>query len=144
VLLNRGWIESHIPHTGKMCLLDEVLEWDAQRIRCRSGTHRDPANPLRANGRLGAACGIEYAAQAMAAHGALVSAAEGEPTPGYLASVRAVSLHVSRLDDVQPDLVATATRIHSDSVTALYEFSLSGAERLLLKGRATIVFNLHE
>ena len=28
--LNRGWIEAHIPHSGRMCLLDEVLEWDAR------------------------------------------------------------------------------------------------------------------
>jgi len=43
-----------------MCLLDEVLEWDAHHIRCRSGTHRDSGNPLRAHGRLGAACGIIF------------------------------------------------------------------------------------
>ena len=52
----------------------EVLSWDATRIRCRSATHRSPDNPLRLHGRLGAACGIEYAAQAMAVHGALVAA----------------------------------------------------------------------
>jgi predicted hotdog family 3-hydroxylacyl-ACP dehydratase len=148
VRLDRAWIGSHIPHQGSMCLLDEVLEWDAHRIHCRSGTHRDPGNPLRANARLGAACGIEYAAQAMAVHGALVGAgpaasAEVAPPPprsGYIASVRAVSLLVSRLDDLPSDLLSTAERVHSDSATALYVFSLSSAERLLLKGRATIVF----
>src|SRR2546430_8967757 len=72
--LDRQWIEQHIPHKGRMCLLDEVLSWDAARIRCRSATHRSPDNPLRLHGRLGAACGIEYAAQAMAVHGALVAA----------------------------------------------------------------------
>jgi len=136
VRLDRAWIASHIPHQGSMCLLDEVLEWDAQRIQCRSGTHRDPGNPLRADGQLGAACGIEYAAQAMAVHGALV---EG-PRSGYIASVRGVSLLVSRLDDLPSDLVATAERVHSDAATALYDFSLFSADRLLLKGRATIVF----
>ena len=34
--LDRTWIESNIPHKGRMCLLDEVIEWDALRIRCRS------------------------------------------------------------------------------------------------------------
>jgi predicted hotdog family 3-hydroxylacyl-ACP dehydratase len=148
VRLDRAWIASHIPHHGSMCLLDEVVEWDAHRIQCRSGTHRDPGNPLRANGRLGAACGIEYAAQAMAVHGALVGAGPGAlanvtatPAPsGYIASVRAVSLLVSRLDDLPSDLLATAERVHSDAATALYDFSLFSAERLLLKGRATIVF----
>ncbi len=59
------------------------LEWDAQHIRCRSATHRLPGNPLRSQGRLGAACGIEYAAQAMAVHGAL---ANGALTIGTLAN----------------------------------------------------------
>src|SRR6059058_3338196 len=72
--LDRQWIEQHIAHKGRMCLLDEVLSWDAARIRCRSATHRSADNPLRLHGRLGGACGIEYAAQAMAVHGALISA----------------------------------------------------------------------
>ncbi len=155
--LNRRWIEDHIPHAGKMCLLDEVLEWDSNRIRCRGGTHRAAENPLRAFGRLGAACGIEYAAQAMAIHGALVVAGAdvgadagagagagpgGHPSVGYIASVRGVTLFVDRLDDVKPDLVATAERVTSDARTALYEFSVCGAERVLLIGRATIVFDI--
>ena len=56
-----------------MCLLDAVLDWDDARITCRATSHADPANPLRADGRLGAANGIEYAAQAMAVHGALLA-----------------------------------------------------------------------
>lgn len=72
--LDRNWIEQHIPHKGRMCLLDAVVSWDATRIRCRSASHRAPDHPLRAHGRLGIACGIEYAAQAMAVHGALVAA----------------------------------------------------------------------
>jgi len=137
VRLDRAWIASHVPHHGSMCLLDEVLEWDTHYIRCGSGTHRNAGNPLRAHGRLGAACGIEYAAQAMAAHGALV---HGRPRSGYIASVRGVSLLVSRLDDLTADLVVTANLVHSDAATALYDFSLFSAERLILKGRATIVF----
>src|SRR5712691_8494272 len=112
-----------------MCLLDEVLEWDAVRIRCRSATHRAASNPLRAHGRLGAACGIEYAAQAMAIHGALIAsdtkAADGTVMPsisgtnsprvvGYLATVRNVTLHVARLDDIETDLVATAELVTGD------------------------------
>jgi predicted hotdog family 3-hydroxylacyl-ACP dehydratase len=73
--LNRAWILRHIPHQGRMCLLDEVVSWDAERIRCRGATHHAPDNPLRAGGQLGIACGIEYAAQAMALHGALAAGA---------------------------------------------------------------------
>jgi len=154
VPLDHAWIEQHIPHKGRMCLLDEVLSWDARRIRCRSATHRAADNPLRAHGRLGAACGIEYAAQAMAVHGALVAASaplastvatsvRGSigPAVGYLASVRNVALYVARLDDLEADLIAAAERITGDGRTVLYEFSVWGPVRELLSGRASIVFD---
>lgn len=152
--LDRRWIEQHIPHKGRMCLLDEVLSWDATRIRCRSSTHRSADNPLRAFGRLGAACGIEYAAQAMAVHGALIAASAPLASTvsthvrgsigasvGYLASVRNVVLQVTRLDDLADELVAAAERVTGDGRTVLYEFEVSSGGRLLLSGRAGIVFD---
>ncbi len=136
-----------------MCLLDAVVSWDATRIRCRSASHLRPDNPLRAHGRLGAACGIEYAAQAMAVHGALVAASAPlassmthevresiEPSAvGYLASVRNVTLHVLRLDDLDGELVASAERVTGNARSVLYEFGLWSAARPLLSGRASIV-----
>ena len=152
--LDREWIEQHIPHKGRMCLLDEVLAWDAAHIRCRSNTHRSADNPLRAYGRLGAACGIEYAAQAMAVHGALIAASAPLASTvsthvrgsigasvGYLASVRNVALQVSRLDDLETELIAAAERVTGDGRTVLYEFTVSSSERVLLSGRASIVFD---
>ena len=59
-------IAGMIPHAGRMCLLDEVVQWNAATIRCISRSHRDGSNPLRADSQLPALCGIEYAAQAMA------------------------------------------------------------------------------
>ena len=144
--LDRQWIERHIPHQGTMCLLDEVLTWNTSRVQCRSSTHRDRANPLRAHDRLGAVCGIEYAAQAMAVHGALIASRitaspRSEAIVGYLASVRNVVLYTNRLDDVEADLVAEAERVTGDERSVLYDFSVYGDERILLAGRATIVFN---
>lgn len=144
--LNREWIERHIPHQGTMCLLDEVLTWNTSRVQCRSSTHRDRANPLRSHERLAAVCGIEYAAQAMAVHGALIASRltatpKNEVVVGYLASVRNVALYANRLDDVEADLLATAEWVTGDERSVLYDFSVSGNERILLAGRATIVFN---
>jgi predicted hotdog family 3-hydroxylacyl-ACP dehydratase len=139
--LDRAWIESHIPHQGRMCLLDEVLSWDAARIRCRATSHRAPDNPLRAHGRLGAACGVEYAAQAMAIHGAIMAQAAGtRARAGLLTSVRNLVLRVTRLDDLATDLIASAARLAGDEDGTLYEFSLSSGGRELLSGRAGIVF----
>lgn len=138
--LDRAWIAAHVPHRGAMCLLEEVLEWDATTIRCRASSHRSAANPLRAHGQLGIACGIEYAAQAMAVHGALL-ARPGEPQrAGVLASARGVKFAVARLDELGDDLVATASFVHGDAAMVLYDFSVSGAGRVLLSGRATIAF----
>jgi predicted hotdog family 3-hydroxylacyl-ACP dehydratase len=126
-----------------MCLLDEVLHWDALRIRCRSSSHRSLENPLRAHGRLGVACGIEYAMQAMAIHGALLTPVGGTAaTQGYLVALHDVSLRASSLDGVAADLTATAERLNGDSRLAMYTFAVVAAERVLLTGRATLLHDL--
>src|SRR4051812_26043908 len=99
-MLDHDWIVRHIPHQGSMCLLDSVQSWHADKIVCRASSHRLSDNPLRAFGQLGAACAIEYAAQAMAAHGALTASAASAPKAGYLVSARSVQLLVARLDDI--------------------------------------------
>ncbi|MEK6664790.1 MAG: 3-hydroxylacyl-ACP dehydratase [Pseudomonadota bacterium] len=125
-----------------MCLLDCVEEWDELRIQCRAISHRAKDNPLRANGRLGAACGIEYAAQAMAVHGALLAPPNSTGAKvGYLVSVRGTQLHVSRLDDIAADLLVKASCITRNENNILYQFSVSAAGVLLLEGRAAVVLN---
>ena len=139
--LDRAWIEAHIPHQGRMCLLDEVTEWNPERISCRSGTHRAVDHPLRAYGRLGIACGVEYAAQAMAVHGALTAPAAAVPPAGFLVGVRGMQLHALRLDDVRGDLICTAVRVTGDRTTALYDFELRSGFAPLVSGRATVILD---
>jgi predicted hotdog family 3-hydroxylacyl-ACP dehydratase len=129
-----------------MCLLDGVLEWDAASIRCTAASHTRADNPLRAQDRLAAVCGIEYAAQAMAVHGALLAeAAPGSgarrPRLGYLASVRKLVLQVERLDDIAAPLEVTAQRVSGDGATVLYAFVVSAANRTLLSGRAAVILD---
>ncbi|MBU1689823.1 MAG: 3-hydroxylacyl-ACP dehydratase [Gammaproteobacteria bacterium] len=138
--LDHAWIARHIPHQGSTCLLDRVENWDPQRIQCRAISHHSADNPLRANGRLGAACGIEYAAQAMAVHGALLAPPDSAcARVGYLVSVRGAKLHVPRLDDIAADLLVEASCITRSENNILYQFSVSAAGRLLLEGRAAVV-----
>ncbi|MBN8762590.1 MAG: 3-hydroxylacyl-ACP dehydratase [Thiobacillus sp. 63-78] len=139
--LDHAWLLAHLPHQGSMCLLDGVTEWNARLIRCTASSHRHADNPLRAQDGLGAVCGVEYAAQAMAAHGALLTAAAGVPRAGYLASVRSVDLHVARLDDIAADLDIEAERLSGDDNTILYDFRVAVGNRLLLSGRATVVLD---
>jgi predicted hotdog family 3-hydroxylacyl-ACP dehydratase len=144
-LLDHAWIARHIPHQGSMCLLDQVEAWDQQRIQCRASSHRAADNPLRADGRLGAACGIEYAAQAMAVHGALLAPPDStRARVGYLVSVRGTQLHAPRLDDIAADLMVEATCITRSENNILYQFSVSAGDRLLLDGRAVVVLDADE
>ena len=140
--LDHDWIACHIPHQGSMCLLDGVEAWDPQRIAGRASSHRAADNPLRSHNRLGAACGIEYAAQAMAVHGALLAPPDSiGARVGYLVSVRGTQLHVARLDDIAADLRVEATCITRSENNILYQFSVSAAGQLLLDGRAAVVIN---
>ena len=124
-----------------MCLLASVVDWSETRIVCRAVSHADPDNPLRAEGRLGAASGIEYAAQAMALHGALLAPAADRPRQGYLASVRGVRLHVARLDDLPGELDVRAERLSGDADHILYRFSVSHAGDCLVEGRAAVILD---
>ena len=148
--LGRDAIAALIPHSGAMCLLDRLLSWDAQRIACSATNHRDAGHPLRSRSGLLAPVAIEYAAQAMALHGALIGQAAGMPaTPGYLASARGVQMHVLRLDDLplahnadDPDeLHIEATRQAGDAQQILYTFSVSHQGRPVADGRAAVVLN---
>ena len=137
--LTRAEIAGLIPHAGAMCLLDGVVHWDENRIRCVSRSHLDAGNPLRAGGRLPAVCGIEYAAQAMATHGGLAGGTHGRPRAGYLASLRDVVCRRDRLDDLDGDLVVEAERVLGDEGRVIYEFTVWVGKLEVLSGRAAVV-----
>jgi predicted hotdog family 3-hydroxylacyl-ACP dehydratase len=139
--LGRSEIAGLIPHAGTMCLLDVVRFWDNTTIVCIASSHRDAGNPLASDGSLDALCGIEYAAQAMAVHGALTAMAGRRPGAGYLASVRKVVCHTARLDLLADDLEVTATRLAGGHATAVYEFSLRAGQGPILTGRAAVVLD---
>ncbi len=148
--LDRRWIEEHIPHSGRMCLLDEVIEWDAAHIRCRSGTHRAADHPLRSRRPAGhrlrhRICGAGHG-RARSAHRrrALRGAAHARPAAGFLAGVRDLRLQVARFDDVEGDLMCSAALLAGDAGTALYEFALESGPQRLLSGRATVVFDANK
>ena len=142
--LDHDGIAALIPHSGTMCLLARLEAWDLQHIVCAATNHADPQHPLRTRRGLLAPVAIEYAAQAMALHGALIGQLAGSPaTPGFLASARGVGMHVLRLDDLAGDqaLRIEATRQAGDAQQILYAFQLSHAGRPIAEGRAAVVLN---
>ena len=138
--INKAEIRTLIPHSGLMCLLDEVAQWDDRSITCITNTHRDPANPLRRNGRLAALHAFEYGAQAAAVHGGLRARAVGAVAPpGYLAALREAHLYAVRLDDINSPLQVCATRLFGNDANTVYECRVSAGDVLLANGRITIM-----
>jgi predicted hotdog family 3-hydroxylacyl-ACP dehydratase len=135
-------IAALIPHSGTMCLLDRLDAWDETRILCIATNHRDVRHPLRTRSGLLSTAAIEYAAQAMALHGAMIGQEAGTPaTPGFLASARGVQLHVLRLDELPGELRIEAVRQAGDARQILYSFSLKHQGRDIAEGRAAVVLN---
>ncbi len=144
--LDHAGIARRVPHRGSMCLLDRLQHWTATEVHCTATSHGAPDHPMRTAGGLLAPCAIEYAAQAMALHGALVAESatggHGEPGAGYIASVRGVRLHAARLDDIPGPLHVFAERLSGDERQVLYAFRLADeAGRGLAEGRAVVVLN---
>lgn len=139
--IDHAWIAAHIPHQGSMCLLDRVESWNETTILCRTRSHRFADNPLREEDSLGIVNGIEYAAQTMAVHGALLASHDQAPSAGYLTSVRNVRWFRRRLDDVDAELAVRADRLSGNELNILYEFSLHCADTLLLTGRASVMLD---
>src|SRR5437588_925544 len=143
VPITKAEIRTLIPHSGLMCLLDEVTQWDERSIVCISNTHRDPANPLRRDGRLSALHAFEYAAQAVAVHGGLRARSAGMTAPpGYLAALRDARLRVICLDDIASPLEICAHRLFGDAANTVYECRVSAGDLLLADGRITIMLRV--
>ena len=140
--LDRAGSARRIPHSGTMCLLDRLEAWDDVAIRCTTGSHARPDNPLRTASGLLAPNLVEYAAQAMALHGGLLAPPDAEPSAGFLASARNVRFGVARFDDIAGDLHIEARRLSGDSQQILYEFVVKDAnDHFLCEGRAVVVLN---
>ncbi|MFZ2650646.1 MAG: 3-hydroxylacyl-ACP dehydratase [Burkholderiaceae bacterium] len=142
--LARADIARLIPQQGAMCLLAHVDAWDENMIVCRADNHRDSAHPLRSRSGLLSSCLIEYAAQAMAVHGALRTPTRpGASQPGFLAAARNVELCRHRLDDLPPatpdELRIEAHRQAGDARQLLYAFSAFHGGSLLASGRISVV-----
>lgn len=140
MLIDKAEIRSLIPHAGAMCLLDAVAAWDEQSITCLTDTHRDPANPLRREGRLSVLHAIEYGAQAAAIHGALCARAAGRTaSPGYLVALRDACWSVAELDGIAALLEVVARPLLGDTGSWIYAIQISATGRLLAEARITIV-----
>ena len=130
-----------VPQSGAMVLLDRIVTHDGRRLACRASSHRNAGHPLASGGVLPVWAGVEYAAQAMAAHFALASAGGAKGAIGLLGALRDVRASVVRLDDDEGELSIVVERLSHDASGSIYAFSVSaaGATAALIEGRATVV-----
>lgn len=129
-----------IPHAGVMCLLDEVVAWDAIGLHARTRSHLRHDNPLRSDGMLRALHLCEYGAQAMAVHGGLLAQAQGRrAAPGYLVSLREVTLALARIDDLPQALEVHARRLLGGDGHWQYQFRIEHAHAPIASGRAAVI-----
>jgi predicted hotdog family 3-hydroxylacyl-ACP dehydratase len=138
--LDKAEIRRLIPHSGTMCLLDEVVTWNERTIVCLTMTHRDATNPLRRAGRLSSVHAFEYGAQAAAIHGGVRARAAGTTAPpGYLAAVREAVLEVDAIDNIDGSLRVEAERLFGEAADSVYQCRILAGEKLLAHGRVTII-----
>ncbi|MFM9885012.1 MAG: 3-hydroxylacyl-ACP dehydratase [Burkholderiales bacterium] len=137
--LGKDAIAALIPHQGAMCLLEAIDTWSRDAISARAVSHRQPGNPLRGRDGLPAVAAIEYAAQAMAAHGSLLAREDGTVArPGYLVAIRDVRIGVQQLDRIEADLEIRATRLAADAGSLMYAFVIAADQKMILTGRAVV------
>jgi predicted hotdog family 3-hydroxylacyl-ACP dehydratase len=142
-MIDKAGIAARIPHSGPMCLLERVIDWNSEKIFCEAINHRDANHPLAQNGKLDATAAMEYAAQAMAVHGALIaeSKVDAKPKVGYLASIRDVDCTVPYLHLLPGALQIEATRLMGEESRVMYEFKVSNEGRVCVTGRAAVVMD---
>ena len=134
--LNKHDIAKLLPHSGSMCLIDQVIDWDEQHICCSSRSHLEHSNPLIEDGELSTIHLLEYGAQVIAIHGGLLSQ---KTVPGFLAAIRNARIHCHKLQEIHQELTINATAIGLTSDGAIYEFQISSAMDMLIEARATII-----
>lgn len=129
-----------IPHQGASCLLDAVTEWDANRIVCISQSHFVADNPLRREGQLSPLALIEYGAQAMAVHAALLAEANSSTSESrLLVSAQAVGFDCTDASLLTAPLYIHAERRLADASGALYSFEIFSAGHRCAWGRVGVL-----
>lgn len=135
-------IEQLLPHAGRMQLIDRIISYDDHKIVCESDSHQTADHPLAEHGVLSIVCGLEYGAQAMAIHGALLAASKpGGARHGYLVSASDLRWTVERLDRCAAPLVIEAASEFRSGNQVAYRFELRAGGDIVLSGRASVLLS---
>lgn len=138
-----------LPHDGAMVLLDSVEKWSEAEIVCSSSSHTKSDNPLRVNGVLSVYAGVEYAAQAMAAHNALnardvevggeAESPAQKPRQGVVAVASKIEASVLCLDEDPSPMVILVKSLDGTGDSSLYQFEIRQGDELRVAGRLLVM-----
>jgi len=136
--IDKAAICALIPHAGSMCLLDNVYSFTKDSLLALSDSHRLSDNPLRSAQGIRSLHGIEYAAQAMAVHGALLDPAS-QPREGYIASVRGIKLFCQWLP-MNESIEIEVEHFQGDEQGFTYQFHIQGSmeKQTIITGKITV------
>lgn len=138
-MLDKAGIDRLIPHAGSMCLLDEVQQWDSERIVCISTSHFDSANPMLDDGRLGAAALVEYGAQAAAVHAGLIDAGIGDGRTALIGAIKALKIIRREVDPGVEVLVVAAQCVLNSNDGAIYQIEVGAADAPVIRARVVML-----
>ena len=136
--LDHAGIERCVSHAGSMVLLNAVLHWDATHIVC-SAAAPDAGHPLARDGAVRAVTAAEYAAQAIAVHGALLEH-QAAPRLAMLAKLSNVELHSACIPTDRGPLAVRAELLSRAAAGCLYDFEVACARQPVATGRLLVAF----
>jgi len=115
-----------LPHSGKMVLLDRMIECNEKSLSAEWVVRDDG---LLGNGKtVPAWVGIEYMAQAIAAYAGVMAKQAGEPVkPGFLLGTRRYSSNVAEFK-AGSTLTVRVKKIIQDNNLAAFECKISGVD----------------
>ena len=114
-----------IPHSGRMVLLDRIIDFDEHTLSAELVVRDDG---LLGNGKtVPAWAGIEYMAQAVAAYAGIKSKCAGEPIKlGFLLGTRRYTSNVGSFD-VGTTLTIQVKNIIQDDKLSVFDCKIHGA-----------------
>ena len=126
-----------IPHQPPMLLVDTVTDVDEHKLTATFCCHQQP-HPLAPEGHWPNYLLIEFAAQAIACHGAL--AGQQSFTRAAIGRIKALSFYCASLDDYRELPVSvTVELIEVNGATCLYRFNAHARNTVLAQGEALLI-----
>lgn len=121
-------ISELVPHSGAMSLVDEVLDTDGQTLRCALTVRDDGLfNDPELGGAVPGWVGVEYMAQAVAAHiGVFRRLAGAAPRMGFLLGTRQYECNVASFQPGARLQLAVTQLMVSDLGLGTYDCRLEG------------------